>query len=140
MFGRKQLLARIEALEAQVRRLENMHANVMLGCSWNRPFEVHRGTNWEADDGRVGFYGDRQLTAREVQFQPCHPWPKHVDYRCITNIPPTTVDTDRVSKVSLEEVARLVIDGTPIRREEKVLSKRISEYTEDTTTRITIPE
>lgn len=140
MFGRKQLLARIEALEAQVKRLENMHANVVLGCSWERPFEVHRGAAWETNDGRIGFYGDRQLTAREVQYQSRHPHPKQVDYRCLTNVPPATVETDRISKVTFGELARLVIDGTPIRREEKITSKRISEYTEDTTTRITIPE
>lgn len=68
MFGRKKLLKRIEALEAQVRRLENMHANVILDCSWERPFGVRRGAAWETDDGKIGFYGDRQLTAREVQF------------------------------------------------------------------------
>ena len=139
MFGRKKLLARIEVLEEQVKRLENMHANVVLGRNWEG-LNIHRGAAWETNDGRVGFYRDRQLTAREVQFQTCHPWPKHVDYRCLTNVPASTVDTDRVSKVTLGELARLVIDGTPIRREEKVLSKRISEYTEDTTTRITIPE
>jgi hypothetical protein len=140
MFGRKKLLARIEALEEQVKRLENMHANVVLGRNWERSFDILRGAAWETNDGRVGFYRDRQLTAREVQFQSCHPHPKQVDYRCITNIPASTVETDRVPKVTLEELARLVIDGKPIRREEKVLSKRISEYTEDTTTRITIPE
>ena len=140
MFGRKKLLARIEALEAQVRRLENMHANVTLGRNRDHPFDAHRGALWETNDGRIGFYGDRQLMAREVQYQSCHPQPRQVDYRCLTNVSPTTVDTDRVSKVTLDELARLVIDGTPIRREEKVLSKRISEYTEDTTTRITIPE
>jgi hypothetical protein len=140
MFGRKKLLARIEALEAQVRRLENMHANVTLGRSWLRPLDVHRGAAWETDDGRVGFYGSRQLTAREVQYQTCHPQPKQVDYKCLTNVPASTVETDRIPKVSFEELARLVIDGKPIRREEKVLSKRISEYTEDTTTRITITE
>ena len=140
MFGRKKLLARIEALEAQVKRLENMHANVRLGRNWERPFDVHRGALWETNDGRIGFYGDRQLTAREVQFQTHHPQPRQVDYRCITNVPASTVDTDRIPKVTLGELARLVIDNTPIRREEKVVSKRISEYTKDTTTRITIPE
>ena len=140
MFGRKKMRKRIEMLESQVRRLENMHADTMLCRSWERPFDMHRGVLWETDDGRIGFYGDRQLTAREVQFQSRHPQPKQVDYRRITNVPPTTVDTDRVSKVTLGELARLVIDGTPIRREEKVQSKRISEYTEDSTTRITVPE
>lgn len=140
MFGRKKLLARIEALEAQVKRLENMHADVTLGRSWERPYAVQRGALWETDDGRIGFYGSRQLTAREVLFQSRHPQPKQVDYRCLTNVPPATVETDRISKVAFGELARLMIDGTPIRREEKITSKRISEYTEDTTTRITIPE
>lgn len=140
MFGRKKLLARIEALEAQVRRLENMHANVVLGRNWESPSDMCRGLLWETADGRIGFYGDRQLTAREVQYQSCHPQPKQVDYRCLTNVPTSTVDTNRIPKVTLGELARLVIDGAPIRREEKVVSKRISEYTEDTTTRITIPE
>ena len=140
MFGRKKLLARIEVLENRLQRLENMHANVILGHSWERPFDARRGALWETADGRIGFYGDRQLTAREVQYQSRHPQPKQVDYRCITNVPASTVETDRVPKVTLEELARLVIDGEPIRREEKVLSKRISEYTENTTTRITIPE
>lgn len=140
MFGRKKLLARIEALEAQVKRLENMHANVMLGRSWERPFGVQRGAAWETTDGRIGFYGDRQLTAREVQYQTRHPQPKQVDYRCLTNVPTSTVDTDRIPKVTLGELARLVIDGKPIKRQEKISAKRISEYTENTTTTITVTE
>jgi hypothetical protein len=140
MFGKKKLLKRIEMLEAQVRRLENMHATIRSGRSCEMPPFVHFGLHWEDKYKRVGYYGNRQLTGAEVELQPFHPWPKQVDYKSIINVPSATVDTDRVSKVSLGELARLVIDGTPIRREEKVLSKRISEYTEDTTTRITIPE
>lgn len=140
MFGKKKLLARIEELETQVRRLENMHASVRLCPSWELPSYMHRGAAWETDDGKIGFYGNRQLTAGEVQFQPRHPQPTQVDYRRITNVPPTTVDTDRVSKVTLGELARLVIDGTPIKRQEKISAKRISEYTEDTTTTITVTE
>lgn len=119
MFGRKKLLARIEALEEQVRRLENMHANVMLGRSWDRPFDVHRGAFWETNDGRIGFYRDRQLTAREVQYQTRHPHPKQVDYRCLTNVPKTAVDTDRIPNVTFDELARFVLDGTPIERKTK---------------------
>ena len=140
MFGRKKLLARIEELEERIQKLENMHASVMHKTYWELPANARRGANWETDKGVVGFYGDRQLTAREVQFHTRHPQPAQVDYRRLTNVPNTTVDTDRISKVSLEELARLVIDHTPIKRQEKVVSKRISEYTEDTTTRITIPE
>lgn len=140
MFGRKKLLARIESLEAQVRRLENMHATTIKPLSWETTRDFHTGLAWEDPHGRIGYYGNRQLTGRELTLLPRHPQPAQVDFRRITNVPPTEVNTDRVSKVTLDELARLVIDGTPIRREEKVLSKRISEYTEDTTTRITIPE
>lgn len=140
MFGRKKLLARIETLEAQVRRLENMHATILPKNSWEMPTFLRGGRDWEDKYKRVGYYNGRQLTGAEIELQPYHPQPKQVDYKRITNVPTSAVDTDRVSKVTLEELARLVIDGTPIRREEKVLSKRISEYTEDTTTRITIPK
>lgn len=119
MFGRKKLLARIEALETQVKRLENMHANVTLVRSWESPFGVHRGAAWETADGRIGFYGDRQLTGREVQYQTRHPQPRQVDYRCLTNVPKKTVDTDRIPRVSFEELARFVLDGTPIERKTK---------------------
>ena len=140
MFGRKKLLARIEALEAQVRRLENMHATILPRDDWEMPTFIHFGRNWEDNYKRVGYYNSRQLSGAEVELQPYHPQPKQVDYKRITNVPTSAVDTDRIPKVTLGELARLVIDGEPIRREEKVLSKRISEYTEDTTTRITIPE
>ena len=140
MFGREKLLARIEVLEARLQKLENMHANVMPKNYWELPMGACRGPIWETDKGMVGFYSDRQLTAREVQFGTRHPQPAQIDYRRITNVPTSAVDTDRIPKVSLEELARLVIDGTPILREEKIAAKRISEYTEDTTTTITVTE
>lgn len=140
MISKKKLLARIEALEAQVRRLENMHATIRTGCAWEMPSFIHFGREWEDKYKRIGYYNGRQLTGAEIELQPFHPHPKQVDYRSITNVPRNAVNTERINDVSLEELARLVIDGTPIRREEKVTSKRISEYTEDTTTRITIPE
>ena len=140
MFGRKKALARIKALEEQVKRLENMHAIILPRDSWEMPTFIHLGGNWEDNYKRVGYYNGRQLTKAEVELQPHHPQLKQVDYRRITNVPTSAVDTDRIPKVTLEELARLVIDHTPIVREEKVKSKRISNYTEDTTTVITIPE
>ncbi len=141
MFGRKKLLARIRMLEDQVRRLENMHATILPKDSWEMPtFLRCNGHDWEDKYGRLGYYNGRQLTGAEMNYQPRHPQPKQVDYKRITNVPTSAVDTDRVSKVTFRELARLVIDGEPIRREEKVVAKRISEYTEDTTTRITISE
>lgn len=140
MFGRKKMLARINALEAQVRRLENMHATIVPSDDWEMPTFIHFGYAWEDKYKRVGYYNGRQLTKAEVELQPIHPQPKQVDYKHITNVPTSAVDTDRIPKVTLGELARLVIDGTPIKRQEKISAKRISEYTEDTTTTITIPE
>ena len=140
MFERKKLLARIEMLEAQVRRLENMHATILPRDDWEMPTFIHFGRNWEDKYRRVGYYNGRQLTGAEVELQPHHPQPKQVDYRRITNVPTSAVDTDRIPKVTLEELARLVIDGKPIKRQEKISAKRISEYTEDTTTTITVTE
>lgn len=140
MASKKELLNRIETLEAQVRRLENMHATILRGPSWELPSFIHLGHEWEDRNKRVGYYNSRQLTGAEVELQPHHPQPKQVDYRCLTNVPTSAVDTDRIPKVTLGELARLVIDHTPIKRQEKITAKRISEYTEDTTTTITVAE
>ena len=138
MFGRKKLLARIKALEDRLTDLENMHAREYDMTSWEKPcITIHRGLDWQNDFGKVRVYRDRQLTYEEF----CeHPQPKQVDYKRITNVPSTTAHTERIGCITFEELARLVIDHTPIKRQEKVKSKRISEYTEDTTTTITVTE
>lgn len=140
MFRRKELLARIEALEAQVRRLENMHATIIPREDWEIPSFISFDEKWVDKYYRLGHYNDRQLTGAEIEHQPHHPQPVQVDYKRITNIPSSAVDTNRIPKVTLEELARLIIDGTPIKRQEEISAKRISEYTEDTTTTITVTE
>ena len=140
MFGRKKMRKRIEALEAQVRRLENMHAITIKPLGWETTRDFHTGLLWEDAYGRIGYYDDRQLTGHELSRAPRHPQPAQVDYKRITNVPAIEANTDRVSKVTFEELARLVIDHKPIRREEEVKAKCISEYTEDSTTKITVHE
>ena len=104
MFGRKKLLARIKALEEQVKRLENMHAIILHKNSWELPAYVDVS---RADaTGRLGYYNGRQLTINEINFQPHHPQPKQVDYKRITNVPTSTADTDRIPKVTLKEIGR----------------------------------
>jgi hypothetical protein len=138
MFGRKKLLKQIQELQERVTYLENIHAREYKPHSWDRPLgTIYRGLDWEDDSGNIRVFRDRQLKYTEFY---THPQPKQVDYRRITNIPASAVDTDRIPKVTLGELARLVIDGKPIRRQEKISAKRISEYTEDTTTTITISE
>ena len=140
MTTKKELLERIRQLERRIAYLENMHAIILPRDNWEMPAFIRLGRVWEDKYKRVGYYNDRQLTGAEVELQPHHPQPKHVDYKRITNVPTSAVDTERVSDVTLEELARLVIDGKPIRREERVVSKRISKYTEDTTIKVTVPE
>ena len=117
MFGRKKLLERIEALEAQVRRLENMHATILYRNSRELPGFV--SVSDTDATGRLGYYNSRQLTRAEVELQPRHPQPEQVDYRRITNIPSFAVDTENIHGVTMEELARYVLDSTPITRKTK---------------------
>jgi hypothetical protein len=119
MASKKQMEKRIADLEAQVRRLENMHATILPRNSWEMPSFMRGGSDWEDPFQRRGYYNGRQLTRAEITLQPYHPQPKQVDYSRITNIPKKTVNTDRIPKVSLEELARFVLDGTPIERKTK---------------------
>ena len=116
MFGRKKLLERIERLEAQVRRLENMHATILPRNDWEMPGFIHLGSNWEDKYKRVGYYNGRQLTGAEVELQPHHPQPKQVDYARITNVPVIAANTENLKGVTMEELACYVLDGTPITR------------------------
>ena len=118
MFGRKKLLERIKALEAQVRRLENMHATILPKDSWEMPGFIHFGAMWE-NGKQVGYYNGRQLNSAEVELQPHHPQPKQVDYKRITNVPAIAANTESIKRVTMEELARYVLDGTPITRKTK---------------------
>lgn len=127
MFGRKKLLARIEALEAKVRRLENMHATILPKDSWEMPGFIRFGAMWE-NGKQVGYYNGRQLNSAEVELQPRHPQPKQVDYKRITNVPATVANTENLKGVTMEELARYVLDGTPITRKVKEPVTYITEH------------
>ena len=119
MPRKKKLLERIEALEAKVRRLENMHATILPKDSWELPGFIHLGSNWEDSHKQVGYYNGRQLSGAEVELQPHHPQPKQVDYKRITNVPIIAANTENLKGVTMEELARYVLDGTPITRKTK---------------------
>lgn len=126
MLRKKDLLKRIEELEAQVRRLENMHARVRPVSSWEctrtylgrDPFEkyVHNGVE--------GSYCGRQLTAAELQRRWEHPMTKE-----------HTAWTKKVSGVTHAELAQFVLDGKPITREEKGEVVYTTTYTPGTKTK-----
>ena len=119
MFGKKKLLARIEALEDQVRRLENMHARIMPKRSWEIAGNVHTGLDWEDDSGNIATYYGRQLRYDEILTAKSHPLPCSIPYRLMEDAPKPCAKTETIGKISLEELARLVVDGTPIERTEK---------------------
>ena len=127
MFGRKKLLERIEALEAKVRRLENMHATILPKDSWEMPGFIRFGAMWE-NGKQVGYYNGRQLNSAEVELQPYHPQPKQVDYKRITNVPAIAANTEKLKGVTMEELARYVLDGTPITRKVKEPVTYITEH------------
>lgn len=138
MFGKKKLLKEIQKLQERVTYLENMHVRRFDPYGWDCPLIYpFTGPEWKDSHGKICVFRDFQVESKHV---PVHPMLEKLDYSRLTNIPSTTVDTDRISGVTLGELARLVIDGTPIKREEKISAKRISEYTEDTTTTITVTE
>lgn len=114
---KKQMKEKIEKLEEQVRRLENMHATIRPTNGWERIslFSDKRYT-WL---GMEGTYCGRSLTWEEIKDRHEHPQPKQVDYRRITNVPKVAVSTDRIPNVTLDELARFVLDGTPIERKTK---------------------
>ena len=133
MFGRKKLLARIEHLEAQVRRLENMHATILPKDSWEMPDFIHFGAMWE-NGKQVGYYNSRQLNSAEIELQPYHPQPKQVDYKRITNVPAAVANTENINGVTMEELARYVLDGTPITRKVKEPVTYITEHSPESIT------
>lgn len=116
MLTKKKLLERIEELEKQVKRLENMHARVIPADSWQStrynapdPFEKY------VYEGKEGTYCGRQLTAEELKNRWEHPLTKE-----------HTAHTSKVSGVTHEELARFILDGKPIVREETFPSVKLT--------------
>lgn len=116
---KREMRKQIADLTERLVKLENMHAETRGADSWESlgftPM-ARREYTW---CGMEGSYCGRQLTAGELINRPRHPQPMQVDYSRVTNVPKNTVDTDRIPRVTLEELARFVLDGTPIERKTK---------------------
>lgn len=114
MASKKELEKRIIDLEAQVRRLENMHARVLPSDAfWEYidPFSRY------CYDGKRASYGGRDLTAEEIKTRWEHP-----------QIKEHTAWTKNVPDVTHEELARYVLDGTPIRRAKEKAVTYVTTY------------
>lgn len=119
MPSKKELLKRIEVLEERITRLENMHARILPKTSWQIVGNTHSGIEWEDDNGNIATYYGRQLRYGEILTARSHPLPRSIPYRLIEDAPKPCAKTETIGKISLEELARLVVDGTPIERTEK---------------------
>ena len=107
MFGKKkaklikevnELKFVVNELRHHIKELEDMHAREV--CAWNE----HRC----APERRLSYNG-RVLSASEEKRARSNPHPSIK----------TRVSTDKVQGITFEELAKFVIDGTPIVREEK---------------------
>lgn len=119
MVSKKELMKRIEKLENRLLQLENMHAYIYSTNYYNntRTLSTIPSESYTYD-GKEGSYYGRQLTADELKTRCEHPMTKE---RCAW--------TKEVPNVTHEELARFVLDGTPIKRkhEDKVTYTTIYE-------------
>ena len=107
MASKKQMQAQIEALTERLTYLENMHARLedIDDYPWTRytPSFFHD----RVYEGKIGRYNGRNLTKSEVRGVICCPHPQTREH---------TAATSKLSNVTLQELAKFVIDKVPITR------------------------
>lgn len=116
---KREMRKQIEDLTKRLIKLENMHAETRKADSWESLGFTPAARREYVWCGMEGNYCGRQLTAGELSDRYRHPQPAQVDYSRITNVPTSAVDTDRIPGVTFDELARFVLDGTPIERKTK---------------------
>lgn len=116
---KREMRKQIAELTERLVKLENMHAETRKADSWEGLGFTPAARREFVWCGMQGNYCGRQLTAKELMDRYRHPQPAQVDYSRITNIPRNAVNTDRIPKVTFDELARFVLDGTPIERKTK---------------------
>ena len=106
MASKKELIKRIEELEARLLRLENMHARV-TNAEHQQYLSINPLTRYRyIYNGKEASYCGRQLTADEIKARYEHPM-----------TPERTAWTKKISGVTHGELAQFVLDGKPIKRE-----------------------
>lgn len=107
MASKKQMQAQIEALTARLTYLENMHVRLEdtddCPCIRYTPSFLYEN----AYEGKIGRYNGRDLTRSEVREVIGCPHPQTREY---------TATTSKLDHVTLQELARFVIDRVPITR------------------------
>lgn len=103
---KREMRKQIDALTKRLTYLENMHARLekVGGFPWGySPFAERE----YAYEGKIGRYNDRDLTRSEVREVIGCPHPQTREY---------TATTSKLDHVTLQELARFVIDKVPIKR------------------------
>ena len=104
---KREMQKQIADLTERLVKLENMHAKIeeVDDFPWGfAPMAIKERTYCH----KIGSYDNRGLTAREVQSVICNPHPQTRE---------RTASTKNIKKITFNELATFVIDGTPIKRE-----------------------
>ena len=121
---KREMQKQIEALTKRLTYLENMHARLEnVGFSWNYTPLAEREYIYE---GKIGRYNGRDLTRSEVREVIGCPHPQTREY---------TANTSKLDHVTLQELARFVIDRVPITRKRYKSASYEIEVTPDSITK-----
>lgn len=103
---KRKMQAQIESLTARLTYLENMHARLenVSQFSWGYTPLAERELTYE---GKIGRYNGRDLTRNEVREVIGCPHPQTREY---------TATTSKLDHITLQELAKFVIDKVPIKR------------------------
>jgi hypothetical protein len=122
---KREMRKQIADLTERLVKLENMHAKIeeVDNFPWGfTPMAIKERTYCH----KIGSYDNRDLTAREVQSVVCNPHPQTRE---------RTASTKSINNITFSELAKFVIDGTPINREYFKPATYKSTYTPDSTTK-----
>jgi hypothetical protein len=122
---KREMQKQIADLTERLVKLENMHAKIeeVDNFPWGfTPMAIKERTYCH----KIGSYDNRDLTAREVQSVVCNPHPQTRE---------RTASTKSINNITFSELAKFVIDGTPINREYSKPTTYKSIYTPEATTK-----
>lgn len=108
MTSKREMQKQIEALTKRLTYLENMHAKIEEVDTDNSVWHFFpMRTHERSYNNKIGRYNDRDLTSGEVHEVICNPHPYTREH---------TAHTCKISNITLQELAKFVIDKTPIKR------------------------
>ena len=122
---KREMRKQIADLTERLTKLENMHARIeeVDNFPWEfTPMAIKERTYCH----KIGSYDNRPLTAREVQSVICNPHPQTRE---------RTASTKNINNITFNELAKFVIDGTPIQRKYSKPTMYESTYTPDSVTK-----